>query len=197
MSSVTDTHASAAQRLPTRTAKANPARGMIKRVLPGVLAIAWVLALPAAQALASTEVPFQAQLTQTATFAACPTGTPTSAVCVAQTGTGTATLLGRMTKESLVVLTFVSPTCVTFIEYTTFRAANGDTITAVQRGTACFTTPTTVSASAAYTVTGGTGRFSGATGSGTSTANLTTVAPGVMVGPATYAGVLSSPGSLR
>jgi hypothetical protein len=102
-----------------------------------------------------------------------------------------------MTKQSLVVLTFVSPTCVTFVEYTMFRAANGDTITAVQNGSACFTTPTTVSATATYTVTGGTGRFSGATGSGTSTANLTAVAPGVMVGPATYAGVLSSPGSLR
>ena len=38
MSSITYTHASAAQRLPTRTAQAEPARGMIKRVLPLVLA---------------------------------------------------------------------------------------------------------------------------------------------------------------
>jgi hypothetical protein len=197
MSSITHTHASAAQRLPARTEKANPARGKIKRVLPVVLAIAWVLALPAAQALASTEVPFRAQLTQAATFAACPTGTPTSVVCVAQTGTGTATLLGRMTKESLVVLTFVSPTCVTFIEYTTFSAANGDTITAVQNGTGCFTSPTTAVGNATYTVTGGTGRFRGAKGSGTATTTLTAVEPGVLVGPATYDGVLSSPGSLK
>ena len=187
----------ASDSLPTLTAKPRPPRRVLKRLVPVVLATASVLVLPAAPTLASAQVPFEAKLTQTATAAPCPQGAPASALCFAQTGTGTATHLGQMTKESFVVLTPVSATCVTFTENTVLRAANGDTLTAQQSGTSCFRTPTTVDAAGPYTITGGTGRFSGATGSGTATATLNVVAPGVLAGPAAYTGVLSSPGSLR
>lgn len=166
-----------------------------KLLLPLVVGAMSVVAAPAARTLASSEVPFHAQFVQTITFAACPTGVSATAVCFTQTGVGTATHLGRVTKESLTVNTFVSPTCATFTEYTTFTAANGDSVTATQTGTGCFTSPTTATATATYVITGGTGRFLGASGSGTASTTVSAVAPGVLVGPATYDGVLSSPGS--
>jgi len=177
------------------TVKPRHTAGLVRRLVPLIVALATCV-VPVKGALASSDVPFHARLTQTATATACPAGT-TADLCLAQTGAGTATHLGSMTKDALVLLTFVSPTCATFVEYTTFGAANGDTLTMVQTGTACFGTPTSASATASYTVTGGTGRFVGATGSGTASTNVTAIAPGVFTGPATYEGVLSSPGSLK
>jgi hypothetical protein len=162
-----------------------------------ILGIALALAAPAGRTFASSEVPFHAQLTQTVTPTTCPADAAPAAVCFHQTGTGIATDLGRMTKESLTQLSFVSATCGTFVEFTAFTAANGDTITAVQNGTGCYTSPTTAVGNATYTITGGTGRFRGVKGSGTATTTLTAVAPGVLIGPATYDGVLSSPKSLK
>ena len=46
----------------------------------------------------------------------------------------------------------------------TFTAANGDTLTATVAGQATPTGPTTLSIVEIYTITGGTGRFAGATG---------------------------------
>lgn len=163
---------------------------MIKLLIALVLATVSVIAVPAVRTLASKSVPFHARLIQTITVGPCPPGTPASAVCFSQTGTGTATHFGKVTKASLTVNTFISPSCATFVEYTTFTAADGSTMTLVQTGTGCFTSPTTASANATYTVTGGTGRFSGATGSGTATTTVSAVAPGVLVGPATYTGFL-------
>lgn len=179
------------------TLKSHQSGVLFKLLLPLVLGLASVIALPASRTLAGTEVPFHAQIMQSATFAPCPAGISGADACVTQTAVGNATHLGRTTKNSLIALTFVSPNCATFVEYTTFTAANGDTLTAVQTGTACFSSPTTVSATATYTVTGGTGRFSGATGSGTASTTESATSSGVFVGPATYDGVLSSPGSLH
>ena len=61
-------------------------------------------------------------------------------------------------------------------------------------GKSCSTGPTTVTAVDSYVVTGGTGRFSGASGSGTNTA-LVDLASGRSV--ITFIGTLSSPGSLK
>ena len=170
---------------------------MIKLLLPVLLGLASVLVVPAVRTQASSDVPFHAQIVQYATFAPCPAGVSGADACVSQTAVGTATHLGQTTKRSLVALTFISPSCATFIEYTTFTAANGDTLTAVQSGTACFTSPTTVSATATYTITGGTGRFVGATGNGTASTTVSATSSGALVGPATYDGVLSSQSNPR
>lgn len=178
------------------TRKSHEARSIVGRLLPFIFAICCIVAVPVGRAQAGSLVPFHAKLIQTSTFIQCPTGTPAAAVCVSVTGKGTATHIGHMSKESVVILTLFDPSCGTFTENAIFTAANGDTITAVQAGTGCFTSPTTVIATATYTVTGGTGRFSGANGSGTASATNNAVGPGVFVGPATYDGDISSSRSL-
>src|SRR5437870_4744658 len=81
-----------------------------QRDLALVLGIAFVITVPAGRTLASSEVPFHAELIQTVTAAPATApscqGAPASAVCFTQTGTGTATLLGRMRKDSVTFLTF-------------------------------------------------------------------------------------------
>jgi hypothetical protein len=54
-----------------------------------------------------------------------------------------------------------------FVSTATLTAANGDTINLTASGTVCMAPSGTVVATATYTITGGTGRFSTATGSGT------------------------------
>ncbi|HEX6507678.1 MAG TPA: hypothetical protein VF221_08615, partial [Chloroflexota bacterium] len=61
-------------------------------------------------------------------------------------------------------------------------------------GINCSTGPTSVTAVDSYVVTGGTGRFSGASGSGTNTASINLASTTAVV---TFEGTLSSPGSLR
>jgi hypothetical protein len=94
---------------------------------------------------------------------------------VSRDGTGTATYLGKYTSHASLqvnVTTFVG----TGVE--TFTAANGDTLTTsvVGRGTPNTVPPTVLSIVEVYTITGGTGRFAGATGSFTleNTLDLTT-----------------------
>jgi hypothetical protein len=76
-------------------------------------------------------------------------------------GTGTATYLGRYTEHVTMVInipTLSSTGGATF-------AANGDDLLATVAGQATRTSPTTLSIVEVYTITGGTGRFAGATGS--------------------------------
>jgi len=76
-------------------------------------------------------------------------------------GTGTATYLGKYTEHATfqVDVRFGSATGTA-----TFTAANGDTLTATVVGQGTVTGPTTRSIVEVYTITGGTGRFAGATG---------------------------------
>ena len=88
-------------------------------------------------------------------------------------GTGTATYLGKYTEHATLqvnVLTMSSTGAATF------TAANGDTLTASITGQSTLTSPGVLSIVEVYTITGGTGRFAGATGTITleSTLNLTT-----------------------
>jgi len=77
-------------------------------------------------------------------------------------GTGTATYLGKYTEH--IVMSIDLPT-MSSTGAATFIAANGDTLTATVVGQATRTGPTTMlSIVEVYTVTGGTGRFAGATG---------------------------------
>jgi hypothetical protein len=84
---------------------------------------------------------------------------------VTRDGTGTATYLGKYTSHASLqvnVMTFLG----TGVE--TFTAANGDTLSTsvVGRGTPIGPIPPTMlSIVEVYTITGGTGRFAGATGS--------------------------------
>ena len=87
-------------------------------------------------------------------------------------GTGVATHLGKGTNEGHVMFTGASASCVGGIpndNYETLTAANGDSLTLVSHDVAC-PIPNRdgwYHGTGHWQVTGGTGRFSGATGEGT------------------------------
>jgi hypothetical protein len=128
---------------------------MRKALLAGAML---VMAL-AAPASASDQVPFRGSLAGTATVT--PISPPIVAVRIE--ATGTATYLGRFTLEAPHTVNQATLTAVgTYL----ITAANGDTITADLAGTAVMVSPPNVVAiTETATVTGGTGRFEGATGS--------------------------------
>jgi hypothetical protein len=86
-----------------------------------------------------------------------------------------------------------APGCNTETRDTTLTAANGDEIRLYSTGVSCATGPTTGTAADTYQVVGGTERFSGASGSGTMTAQFIIATSAV----ATFSGLLSTPGSLQ
>jgi hypothetical protein len=110
-------------------------------------------------------------------------------------GSGYATHLGQIQESGLAKVDLASNVggCSNDSGSFTFTAANGDQITLETAGQNCSSGTTAISHDS-YTVTGGTGRFSGASGSGTGTA-IINLASGTSV--ATYSGVLSTPGSLQ
>jgi hypothetical protein len=108
---------------------------------------------------AGDQLPFKGELAGTASIT--PLGGPIVAVEIE--ATGTATYLGRFTLRAPHV---VNQTTLTATGTYLITAANGDTITADLAGTATMVEPPNViSISETATVTGGTGRFAGATGS--------------------------------
>lgn len=117
---------------------------------------------------------------------------------IAGTGEGRATHLGAAdwTFDEIVTLGQVvagCPTLGTTAIYTagTLTAANGDTVTVVGSGTGCPTSPTTATILDVFTVTGGTGRFEGASGNLTSVTFVNQATRGFVV---TFDGQLSAPG---
>jgi len=120
---------------------------------------------------------------------------------VTGTGSGTASHLGRIevVTRNVVDLTPVAvPGCATpgsrEVYSSVITAANGDTVTLAGTGTSCPTSATTASVTDTATVTGGTGRFAGATGTITVRA---TVDRAAMSASVTYDGTLSTPGSIK
>ena len=108
---------------------------------------------------AGTQVPFKGTLAGTATIT--PLTPPTVAVEIE--ASGTATYIGRFT---LLAPHVVNQATLTAVGTYLITAANGDTITADLAGTAVMVEPPNVIAiTETATVTGGTGRFAGATGS--------------------------------
>jgi hypothetical protein len=107
---------------------------------------------------AGDQIPFKGTLAGTASIT--PLTPPMVAVRIE--ATGTATYLGRFALEAPHVVNQATLTAVgTYL----ITAANGDTITADLAGTATMVDPPNVVAiTETATVTGGTGRFAGATG---------------------------------
>jgi len=163
-------------------------------ILAVAVLCAVMVALPQ-QVSAASLVPFHATVAETFTAGPC---APLPSLCVTSTGSGQATHLGNVRESTVTVLDLASkpgPGCATDghaeTRATTLFAANGDQITLVGTGYSCPTGPTTLTAVDSYVVTGGTGRFSGASGSGTITATID-LANGTAVD--TFSGVLSQAG---
>jgi hypothetical protein len=97
-------------------------------------------------------------------------GIPTSSVI---DGTTIQSHLGLSTFHTVNVITGPTTADVT----TTYFAANGDTVTFSGTSTSVFTSPTTLTFTAPFTVTGGTGRFAGASGAGTVTGTASLNSP--------------------
>lgn len=104
---------------------------------------------------------------------------------ITREGTGTATYLGKYTEQVTAQINLVTRH---LTGTATFTAANGDTLTATVEGQATpTTTPGVLSIVEVYTITGGTGRFAGATGSFTLESTVTQ-ATGVSSG--TFSGAI-------
>lgn len=160
-----------------------------RRIALVVVALCAVLVAGPRQTVAASLVPFSATITETYVInaGACQSAAP---VTVCTTGTGQATHLGEI-RETAVIETSSTPDSCGVAEQrtTTLTAADGAQLGLGATGQNCLAQGT---ASDAYVVTGGTGRYRGATGRGTIA--VTFPAPGVAVVAIT--GVLSSPGSL-
>jgi hypothetical protein len=149
-------------------------------------------ALPAAADAGQT--PFKATFAEHVAFAPC----PFPIFCFTAGGTGQASHMGRALEQraatfdfSLLRATGCSPSPGT----STLTAANGDQVIMSIVGTVCSTGPSTSTLTFAYVVTGGTGRFEEATGSGTGTAHGTTTGPSSGIASIEYNGAISAPGA--
>jgi hypothetical protein len=108
---------------------------------------------------AGDQIPFKGKLSGTAVIT--PLNPPIVSVTI--DATGTATHIGRFTLQAPHV---VNQSTLVAVGTYLITAANGDTITADLAGTAVMVEPPNVIAiTETATVTGGTGRFAGATGS--------------------------------
>lgn len=159
-------------------------RFVIARRSAVALAVVAVLGL-ASSASAGEMVPFKGKLRGEVTHT--PVDAQTDAVLVE--ATGTATRLGRFSVD---VPHLVNTTNRTAVGYYEFTAANGDRIYAEFTGQASLTaTPGVISIVETATITGGTGRFAGATG-GFVVNRLFDRIAGTTIG--SFQGSISSPG---
>jgi hypothetical protein len=93
----------------------------------------------------------------------------TSQTTVAFSGTGNATQMGRITTDGHVDITGSDSSCqggVANVNVETLTGANGDKLTISSQDVACPTGPGQYHGTGKWTVTGGTGKFSDATGQG-------------------------------
>jgi len=140
---------------------------------------------PASAATAKgTTRPFEGSLTLT--LAAEPEFLPPSTVSVHFTGTGTATHLGRFTATFDVLIDVANEPLETSSGSLTMRAANGDSLFGDVTGHATVDGDVTTIVET-VTVTGGTGRFAGATG----TFVINRQSTGLELLPGTMSGTLS------
>jgi hypothetical protein len=148
------------------------------------LAVMAVLGL-VGPASAAEQVPFKGSLI------GLDTGTPTVPPFASVTveAIGNAAHFGEFTYTALITVNTSNGTgSGTFL----FTAANGDTVYGTSTGQATFTPPNVLAIVENATITGGTGRFAGATGSFTISRLKNTVTGETI---ATFEGSISSPGS--
>ena len=159
---------------------------------PAIVAIDLVIALlalslvlgSAAPVAAGDQLPFNGSLAGAVTVT--PIEPPIASVVIE--ATGTANQLGRFT----VLVPHIVNQAIRVGEGTyEFTAANGDTLTADFTGQATLVAPGVLSTIETATITGGTGRFAGATGSFIAERTFF-VASGVTTG--SFAGTISRPG---
>jgi hypothetical protein len=136
-------------------------------------------------------VPFHATFQETVVDFSC-VDAECDVVHVVVIGTGTATHLGKATELIHATITDANDTCRGLSDTRTLTAANGDQLFISGTGTACTdpTNPDLETASLTWIVTGGAGRFAGASGSGSET--LRNLGGSISV---VYEGAISSPGS--
>ncbi len=150
--------------------------------LLAVLALAVTLATPVA---AADEVAFKGRLTGTVMVT--PLDPPIASVVIE--ATGNATQLGRFTLE---VPHLVNQATRTGMGSYIFTAANGDMLMADFTGQATLVSPGVLTTHETAVITGGTGRFAGASGSFTADRTFF-VATGETVG--SFEGSISTPGA--
>jgi hypothetical protein len=159
-------------------------RSYLMRTSLIAIALLFSLAGPVA---AAEQVPFKGSLNGVVTIT--PINPPVVSVLVE--GTGNATHLGSFTLEFTAVVNQATRTGIG-PGLMVFTAANGDTLTAESTGSATVVAPGVLSTVDNGTITGGTGRFTGATGS-FALERTFFVAAGVTTG--SFEGTISSPGA--
>jgi len=133
-------------------------------------------------------------------FAPCPPGSPDSLVCPALTGQGPAPGLGMVTQTASERLRVGPPSCnggdISLLGYPVrWVVGNKGEITFVTADSAeCIAQGGSASWKQAFTVTGGTGIYEGASGSGTRTQVANASSNGTFRGVETWTGTLSVPG---
>lgn len=157
------------------------------------LVVAAALLLRPSNAAAQSLVPFHASVSET--FTAAPCGNMVR--CITAVGQGEADHMGDISEHAIIVID-ANPAdahngCSPETRSTTLTAANGDVLTLYGTGWTC---PATSDAHDNFTITGGTGRFQGAHGSGAEYNTHTFTGPGVGIATVTYSGDVSSVGSL-
>ena len=141
-----------------------------------------------ARVAAGKEVPFKGRLEGVVTVT--PLAPPIGSVLIE--GTGNATHLGQFTVQIPHLVNFATRIGTGSFEFT---AANGDTLSGDFTGQANPTqTPSVLSIVETATITGGTGRFAGATGTFT-VERLFDTATGLTTG--SFEGTISSPGATQ
>jgi len=136
-----------------------------RAVVPAALVV--VCALGLAQSASAGTRPLKAALVGAFEFGACPPGAPTGALCLHDRVAGQMSHLGRVTGSFEVVIDAANVGaggCAPISKYGSFRPANGDRLDVAGEGTFCFATAV---ATYVYTITGGSGRFDEAAGTGT------------------------------
>lgn len=139
-----------------------------------VLACLLILAL-VAPCIAGDQVPFKGNLALQNQIPATNEGCPLGTLRNDSTGGGYLTHMGAVLLNEVVCL---NPNNLTFTASFALTAANGDTVNGVVTSGQAFPTsdPNVISVLGHWTITGGTGRFAGATGTGigTGTVNFAT-----------------------
>src|SRR5437773_259569 len=112
---------------------------------------------------AKSLVPFHATTHENVTVVPC----DPNFLCISIKGSGHATHFGKISESANYAIDLANPPqpgCNNSTGTLTLTGANGDSISLALHGTGCFTSPTTQIIVNTYVVTGGTGRFRGATG---------------------------------